>query len=1188
MGREIITYVRIDGAVSTLVDVDNKIIAEVFEKIPVIYVTEQASHKLRLLHADGSPYSKAELDIYTGWDFAIAEDYDGGTVPPVRTLTGQTVVEETWTNTSGVELTGGVVLIPINANTSELATILGTEPYIYDQEDSPLGKKIFVGTELLGYIAPEVEPSLVVQYPFVFRNRRITSDTPPGTVGVDYLTPSQIEALYIPRYSSNVDTGALLNSDDYFPVWNKDTQLVEKYKISDIATGTQTPPVQNEYADIATMLANQVDQTENYLQQSGVDFYKKKSDSTADISDYDQIGAGDSNIPPVQNAYANTTAMIAGQGDQTSAYLQKAGTDYYEYLGTTVGDITDYQQVGGGGSVDYSLLGKSTGTINGLITTANVGLTTYSMTAGTGYVEDNRDTANIATPQIFELVSPLTNEVLGTIGSGQFTDLWLRSDGAIYEDLEGQATVGDLMPTPAGLNLSSTDDFYKQQVAVKLSRILHVDSATISTDADNTQPIALNHALESRYISQQRGAIIKGGKVTGISGLNINRAEYTYSLEGAGGNVTAKRGGNTAVTPVIPATQNPVRLYNYIDSTSDTGFAYTSPATVIDPEFWDDGASNTPVAVPTNNVTTQFVYLFNNGSMTFIYGRKLYSTIAEAEANLLVDFEDLEENHDLNLEGGVVTEAIILQQGFTNFLTEPEKYEIVRKTSAGFATVLQSVQPGFFNLLDSVFSFDNGTRTLTLTPTNDNFRFQVATGDVFEKSSPVDWVLPDTEGLKFAYFDNSGEPQVADAPNRQAQYELMIQFVSVSYIDWGNASFQKENAVTDIRKVSSGMSLNTTVKNFYDKQIYLLSGGSITDFPTSPDGSIDFDAQFGIGNGTTLFADRKFDFTAFSRGDTWRVLYKDGSNTRHIEKTGFPFLTEGDFGATTYDMPVFNNDGSPVSVDNNANNTTRYVWYFMTVTNSIENENTFFAWMGNQQYNNEDDADTGYASELNTVEGYGPILQEARVTYAVLYKTKRNYGNSHNCLALKYVEVKPEDIVGASGGSTPSGLIDGSNADNYHKHEVQALQASTSAVADTAGTAYVADGASAIEKHVITGNSKYLGTDSGGNRGVYDLPSGGGWGTETGIAGNQQLTSAHNGSLIYLDVSATAEYTVTFNTTDPANQDTVYFTNNNATYRMKLADDNGTRAWVEAKGTPTNIIKYVYSTVLSKWMIGTV
>lgn len=350
MSREIISYVRIDGPVSNLVNVDNKSLGNGITLLPVIYVTEQASHKLRLLHNDPSatPYSVAELAIYTGFDFGIAEDYAAGTDVPVRTQTGITVIEETWINSSDEQKTGASIVIPIDANTSELLTILGDKPFVYQQPKVD-DLEVNVGAELLCFTATEIEPSLIVQYPFVFVNRRIKTASPPGTPGVDYLTPAQIFALYTPRSASNVDIGALLNNDDYFPVYNKDTGLVERYLISDLATGTQVPPVQNEYVDLAAMLADQGSQTAKYLQQAGADFYKKKIASTSDISNYDAIGGSGSGGPAVQGRYANLSAMFADQGNQVAESIYGVGSatfSFYVYKGTTTPDLSDYDPIG--------------------------------------------------------------------------------------------------------------------------------------------------------------------------------------------------------------------------------------------------------------------------------------------------------------------------------------------------------------------------------------------------------------------------------------------------------------------------------------------------------------------------------------------------------------------------------------------------------------------------------------------------------------------------------------------------------------------------------------------------------------------------------------------------------------------------------------------------------------------------
>jgi hypothetical protein len=54
-------------------------------------------------------------------------------------------------------------------------------------------------------------------------------------------------------------------------------------------------------------------------------------------------------IPPIDAAYSSQSVMIANQGNQTPNYIYYDGTSYWEYLGTTNGNITDYREIGGGG-----------------------------------------------------------------------------------------------------------------------------------------------------------------------------------------------------------------------------------------------------------------------------------------------------------------------------------------------------------------------------------------------------------------------------------------------------------------------------------------------------------------------------------------------------------------------------------------------------------------------------------------------------------------------------------------------------------------------------------------------------------------------------------------------------------------------------------------------------------------------
>lgn len=65
------------------------------------------------------------------------------------------------------------------------------------------------------------------------------------------------------------------------------------------------------------------------------------------VATYPSTGAG--TTAPVEDSYVDEAAMIADQANQLSGYLYFDGLLYYEYLGTTLGTIADYRELGGGG-----------------------------------------------------------------------------------------------------------------------------------------------------------------------------------------------------------------------------------------------------------------------------------------------------------------------------------------------------------------------------------------------------------------------------------------------------------------------------------------------------------------------------------------------------------------------------------------------------------------------------------------------------------------------------------------------------------------------------------------------------------------------------------------------------------------------------------------------------------------------
>lgn len=122
-------------------------------------------------------------------------------------------------------------------------------------------------------------------------------------------------------------------------------------------TPSNSPQVSDRYVDVAAMLAAQGSQTTGLWYRvndaragdpniSGSlpvrNYYKYLGTTNGDLTDYEPI---------ILDYYANTADLIADQGSQITGKKYKAGTGqyaFYRYKGTTAGDLTDYDLMLGG------------------------------------------------------------------------------------------------------------------------------------------------------------------------------------------------------------------------------------------------------------------------------------------------------------------------------------------------------------------------------------------------------------------------------------------------------------------------------------------------------------------------------------------------------------------------------------------------------------------------------------------------------------------------------------------------------------------------------------------------------------------------------------------------------------------------------------------------------------------------
>ena len=106
-------------------------------------------------------------------------------------------------------------------------------------------------------------------------------------------------------------------------------------------------------------------------------------------------GGGGSGVLPVENRYSDISALLADQGNQTNKAIQRvddASTDssvdsgyaYYEYLGTTVGDLTDYRKLSEEESMDVDI---TVITIESFTITDSNNDSTFAINSGTTVIE---------------------------------------------------------------------------------------------------------------------------------------------------------------------------------------------------------------------------------------------------------------------------------------------------------------------------------------------------------------------------------------------------------------------------------------------------------------------------------------------------------------------------------------------------------------------------------------------------------------------------------------------------------------------------------------------------------------------------------------------------------------------------------------------------------------------------------
>ena len=338
---------------------------------------------------------------------------------------------------------------------------------------------------------------------------------------------------------------------------------------------------------------------------------------------------------------------------------------------------------------------------------------------------------------------------------------------------------------------------------------------------------------------------------------------------------------------------------------------------------------------------------------------------------------------------------------------------------------------GFETRSTSTVTFDNGTRTLTISPVGDDFVFW-RLGSRFIKTSPESIQITDVEGLHYIFYDSTGTLQDTVNPDDSALADLLRLKPTIASIYWDvSAAVQ---IYTGDERHGSQMSGSTHSHFHFTKGTKFLNGLVLGDFSIDGTGNDAANAQFSVANGTILdedLAHQAIDGLPQELDPIAEIplFHLSGLATwNKIASTTFPITTTGSGRA------AFNLDTAGTwSLEEVTNN--RFVLYHYFATN--DNSNHIIGIVGQAEYTTIISARAGAIVELTSLVTAGLPFQEFVPIATVIWQTADSYGNAVKSKTRttdegdNYIDWRFADFVPATGAVNSHSSLSGLSNDDH-------------------------------------------------------------------------------------------------------------------------------------------------------------
>jgi len=293
---------------------------------------------------------------------------------------------------------------------------------------------------------------------------------------------------------------------------------------------------------------------------------------------------------------------------------------------------------------------------------------------------------------------------------------------------------------------------------------------------------------------------------------------------------------------------------------------------------------------------------------------------------------------------------------------------------------------------NTTLSFDNGTRTLTISASSYPFHYYDE-GLKYEKTSSDSVQIDDNEGLHLIYYD--GDTLTSEFNPGNTEIDIIIRTgCLVAFIYW-NETDQEQVFFGDERHGIS-MSPETHAYLHFTRGAQYLSGLALDNIDTGQSGDLDAHAQFSIGQGLITDEDLKSFFSGNDSASAWTtwnypIYYLEGAgaNLRKRYRTGFPVDTID--GTNTTRLSYNEWTGSVwqrTEVDNND-----FVLCHVFAVNSNDPNERIIIIMGQNEYNTTNAARQGANQEISNLLFSLPFAEMVPLA-TVIYQTGDGKSNA--------------------------------------------------------------------------------------------------------------------------------------------------------------------------------------------------